>query len=212
MLTPLTFPLDRVIDDEGRPLYEGRASQEMRAIAPLEHAVCPYAGSRYKHEKPMNVSGLRQMSRHWEDVIAGLQYLRSLYPQPAPHIRYIDLWKICNLGEYLTAYLLFRGNDPVPNRALPANVAGIFKIVIGLVHAARQLAFTSLFLGVEKINEPLDHGQLYAFVEERKLFIGPKEVCAGPEPLIKEVIEVIKAPAVPLDPAQKAKLRLEDEA
>jgi hypothetical protein len=167
MLSPLTFPLDRVIDAEGRPLFEGRASREMQAIAPLEHAVCQYAGSRYKHEKPMNVSGLRQMRGHWDEVIAGLKYLRALYPQPAAHIRYVDLWRLCNLGESLTAFLLYRRREPVPNGQLPSQVAGIYKIVIGLISAARQLAFTSLFQSAEKIAEPLDHDQLYAFVEEK---------------------------------------------
>jgi hypothetical protein len=211
MLSPLTFPLDRIIDAEGRPLFEGRASQDMQAIAPLEHAVCPYAGSRHKHEKPMNVSGLRQMRSHWSDVIAGLEYLRGLYPQPAAHIRYIDLWRLCNLGEFLTPFLLYRRGDPVPNGQLPAHVADIYKIVIGLITATRQLAFASLLRGAEKIDEPLEYETLLAFVEENKLFIGPREVCAGPEPLIREIVDVLKEKPAAFDPAQKGKLLIGNE-
>lgn len=211
MLSPLAFPLDRIIDAEGRPLFEGRASKDMQAIAPLEHAVCPYAGSRYKHEKPMNVSGLRQMRSHWGDVIAGLEYIRGLYPQPTSHIRYIDLWRLCNLGEFLTPFLLYRRDNPVPNGQLPPHVADIYKIVIGLITATRQLAFASLLRGAEKIDEPLDYATLLAFVEENKLFIGPTEVCAGPEPLIREIVDVLKERPAAFDPAYKEKLLLEDE-
>jgi len=165
--------------------------------------VCPYPGSRHKHEKPMNLSGLRQLRSHWGDVIAGLKYLRGLYPQPAPHIRYIDLWRICNLGKLLPTFLLYRRSEPIPNGQLPSDVAGVYKVAIGLIHAAQQLAFTGLFQGIEKIDEQLDHDQLYAFVEENNLFIGAREVCAGPEALVREVVNVLKDTPAALDPAQK---------
>src|SRR4028119_96435 len=211
MLSPLTFPLDRIVDADGRPLFEGRASKEMQAIAPMERAVCPYPGSRYKHEKPMNVSGLRQLRGHWGDLIEGLKYLRGVYPQSTPHIRYIDLWRICVLGESLPAFLIYRRQEPVPNGQVPTPVAGIYKVVIGLIHAAQQLAFTSLSRGAEKIDEELDHDHLYSFVEDKKLFIGPTEVCAGPEPLIRKVINALKDKTATLDPAQTARLCVGDE-
>ncbi len=211
MLSPLTFPLDRIIDTDGRPLFEGRATKDMQAVAPLEHSVCLYPGSRYKHEKPMNVSGLRQLRSHWGDVLAGLKYILAVSPQPTSHTRYIDLWRVCHLGSSLPVFLVYRRKDPVPNGQLPSQVAGIYKVVIGLVHAAEQLAFTSIVQGPAKINERLDHDQLYAFVEENKLFIGPTEVCAGPVSMIREVVHVLKEkPAVP-DPAQRGRLLIDDE-
>lgn len=207
MLSPLAFPMDRIVDAEGRPLFEGRASKKMQAIAPLEHIVCPYSGSRHRHEKPMNISGLRQMRGHWNDLIAGLRYLRGVYPEPVSHLRYIDLWRICRMGESLPAFLLYRRSDPVPNEQLPANVASLYKVVIGLVSAAQRLAFASFFQGADHVNEELDSNYLYSFVEDTKLFIGPTEVCAGPEALIREVVDVLQEPPA-LDPAQRERLLL----
>ncbi|HVR98105.1 MAG TPA: hypothetical protein VMW27_15920 [Thermoanaerobaculia bacterium] len=159
----------------------------------------------------MNVSGLRQLRSHWGEVIEGLKYLLGIHPQPASHTRYIDLWRVCHLGRSLPAFLIYRGKDPVPNGQLPSNVAGIYKVMIGLIHAAQHLAFTSIVQGPEKVNEPLNHEQLYAFVEQNELFIGPTEVCAGPESMIREVVNALKEkPAVP-EPAQKGELFLDDE-
>jgi hypothetical protein len=90
-------------------------------------------------------------------------------------------------------------------------VADIYKIVIGLITATRQLAFASLLRGAEKIDEPLDYETLLAFVEENKLFIGPREVCAGPEPLIREIVNVLKEKPAAFDPAQKEKLLIGNE-
>ena len=47
-------------DDEDRPIREGRTPAEFLRDGDIEYRTCPYAGSRFQHANPMNVSALRQ--------------------------------------------------------------------------------------------------------------------------------------------------------
>jgi hypothetical protein len=55
-------------DAEGRPIREGRTPPELLAEGEIEYRPCPYTGSRYLNERPMNVSALRQTSAHWDEI------------------------------------------------------------------------------------------------------------------------------------------------
>jgi hypothetical protein len=60
------------LDVTGRPVGEGRAAAFGQVQTEMQ--LCPYAGSRYHHAKPMNVSALRQIIPVWEDILTMLSW------------------------------------------------------------------------------------------------------------------------------------------
>lgn len=64
------------LDTLGRPVGEGRAAAFQQVKT--EMRTCPYAGSRFHHGKPMNVSALQQMP-DWPQVVAVLRWFSQRY-------------------------------------------------------------------------------------------------------------------------------------
>jgi hypothetical protein len=149
MLDPLVFPLEHVVDEEGRPLREGVADATLRETA------------------SMDASALRLLTEHWDEIIAGLRSLRALYRPPAGGVRYVDLWRRGQLGAGLPAFLLYKRIDPVANGRLPAYVAAIFKIVVGLNSAICRTARRALFLDLQRAQAPIAPSELCGLVKRR---------------------------------------------
>src|SRR5262245_17459113 len=83
-------------DDEDRPIREGRTPKQFVREGDIDYKTCPYSGSRLNHPSPMNVSALRQMGAHWDEITAALAWLRARYdavvgvrPPGA-----LDLWRV----------------------------------------------------------------------------------------------------------------------
>lgn len=208
MLEPLAFPIDSIVDTDGRPLREHSAPLELQKGVPMELIECSYPGSRYKHKNPMNISALRQMTEHWDELISGLLCLRNLYVQSSNKVRLIDLWRIGMLGEILPQYLTYRAHNPVSHSAMPPFVAAIYKVMIGLNTSIFKLAQTTLLSSPDTVDQEVDPEKLFAFVESDNLLIGVKQVCAGPEGMIRKAIRLLVtgAEAPPNSEASNIKL------
>src|SRR5262249_6257530 len=61
----------------GGRVGEGRAAAYQHVQTEMQ--LCPYAGSRHHHAKPMNVSALRQIIPTWEQIITMLSWLSQRY-------------------------------------------------------------------------------------------------------------------------------------
>jgi hypothetical protein len=72
------FAPEYVTDEDGRPIAEHRAAAALQSRVPMDLKICPYAGSRFKHERPMNTSALNQMLKHWDKILEALAYCHSL--------------------------------------------------------------------------------------------------------------------------------------
>lgn len=180
-------------DDENRLLGENKVSFEYHTDVAMELVECPYTGSRHKHYKPMNVSALKQITSHWNEILNGFSCLRSFHLQQklSTTITALDLYKLAVAGYLMPSYLFYRAKDAFADGELPAFVATIYKASLGLVNAAQVFLTKHLILGEYIESARVNPEAFYLFAENEKLFIGPWEVCAGTPNQIKEILAVM---------------------
>jgi hypothetical protein len=191
ILTPPS--IERLRDDEGRPLKEGKAPEECRSGVAMNLVECRYAGSRFKHKNPMNTSALHQMTRHWPDVLAGFGYLRDVLSgnKPAGQITLLEFWKIARAAASLPEYLSLRAADPLGDGKLPAFVAAMYKAALGLFNATQNIVLGGILQADASGQSKADPDAIVDFADDTAMLVGEKEVCAGPANMIAEVTRAI---------------------
>lgn len=174
-------------DDEDRLIREGRTPKAFIRPGEIEYKTCPYPGSRFQHECPMNVSALRQMSGHWDDILDALAVMRIAYvEQRGEHTpELMDLWRVGQLGSALPWFYILRGGG-MPS---PAYAAALAKITLGVGLWAQRLlvdwlagAWTPVALTPQAILES---------TEANGTLVGESEVCAGPDKMMLRFFEVL---------------------
>ncbi len=197
-------------DAEDRLIREGRTPPAYIRPGEIEYRTCPYAGSRHQHASPMNVSALRQMSAHWDDIVAALGVVHRAYREArgaqmpaAPEL--MDLWRIGQLGSALPWFYLLRGDGET--RA-PVFAAALAKVMLGVGLWAQRL------LGDQLAGTPpiaLTPQSIYESTEANGTLIGETEVCSGPEKMMIRFFEVLVAGGPASDSPVIADLILERE-
>ncbi len=176
-------------DEEGRPLGEAKAPPERLRGVPLELRTCPYADSRKNHALPMNVSALKQAFAHWDGVLGGIELLRSLYTAEVnlKQIRLIDVWRIGVLTSSIGDFAFLRAENPVGDLELPAPVAAVYKISLGIASTCVAMWAD----GSSRFDAPADADALYAYADANGQFIGSEQVCAGPLGMVKQTLRLV---------------------
>jgi hypothetical protein len=178
------------LDVAGRPVGEGRAAAFNNV--PTEMQICPYAGSRRHHAKPMNVSALRQMLPVWDDILAMLSWLSQRYC--ARHSREIathdDLALVVSAGAFLADFLVLRRRQPLPSGAIPVLISGLYKVCLGFQLATFLASLQERFTG-QSLDPLPDAAGFHAYLEARELLIGEAEVCAGPPAIIMQAYDAM---------------------
>ncbi len=184
-------------DQDGRPLGEGKLSPERVADIPMRRGTCPYPGSRQRHAHPMNLSALAQIRAHWDDCRGLLAWLRALYLAATGRTRVTvsDLWRIARIGQSLPAWLVLRRRDPVADGALPPAIAVLYKVVIGINALAQSFHLKAVLGDGFDADAPAARDALIEHLETHGLLIGPREVCAGPQAMIAEALDLLIAGA-----------------
>jgi hypothetical protein len=179
----------RMRDDEGRPLGESKAPAKQLRGVPLELRTCPYAGSRHNHAQPMNVSALEHVIAHWEEALAGISLVRSLYCTAAKRtrLRLIDVWRIGWLTTNLADFAFLREGTPFGDGDLPAAVAVVYKATLGITFSCARMWSE----GAARFDDFIDAEALYSYADRHDHFIGPSQVCAGPVAMIKEILRLV---------------------
>lgn len=197
-------------DAEDRLIREGRTPPEYIRPGEIEYKTCPYGGSRYQHASPMNVSALRQMSGHWDEIVAALGVVHAAYRDArgermpaAPEL--MDLWRIGQLGSALPWFYLLRGDGEA--RA-PVFAAALAKVTLGVGLWAQQLLVDQLS-GAPPFT--LTPQAIYDSTEANGTLIGETEVCSGPEKMMIRFFEVLVAGGPASASPQIAALILERE-
>jgi hypothetical protein len=192
-------------DVEGRPLGESKLPPEELAGVAMEVRTCPYADSRQNNERAMNVSALKQMYAHWQEAVAGIALLRSLYCAGAKQepLRLLDVWRIGGLTSSLMDFAFMRAWDPIGDGELPAPAAVVYKAPLGI-------AFTTGTMwsdGAARFDAVVDADALYKYADTHGHFIGAHQVCAGPVAMIKDVLHlVVDGRPAPGDPSAVARV------
>jgi hypothetical protein len=173
-------------DAEGRPLGEGKVGPEKRQDVQFELRRCPYPGSRHKHPLPMNISALRQITAHWNEVLRDVAHLRALHRQTAGTrpILLIDMWRIGNMVSTLVDFAFARTWSPYDDRQLPAGIAALYKAMLGVTSMTTALWSD----GIIRFDSPIDAQMLYQSIEGRGQFIGADQVCSGPESMVRQLL------------------------
>lgn len=178
------FSLHGVLDEERRPLGEHRAPSSLVGSAPTELRPCPYPGSRHENALPMNLSALRQTTRHWDETLAGLIALRSWCGGGSQPLTLTGLWRLTAAAAVLPAYLLYRADaSPV----LDAGTAVLYKACLGLKFLIEQRALEEL-LATGTIDDRGAADSLAGYAETSGWLVGRQEVCAATAGMIADVL------------------------
>lgn len=73
---------------------------------------CPYPGSRYLDERPMNVTALRSMGHYWPQMMTALFPIRAAYLDHYPHFVRAGRWEVRSAGYHSAS----RGHLPLGAR------------------------------------------------------------------------------------------------
>ena len=173
-------------DTEGRPIREGRTPKDLLRPDEILFGQCPYGGSRYQNERPMNVSALRHTSAHWDDCIRGLAALQQGYARGrgtyGPDLR--DIWYVSQLGSSLPWFYIL-SEDTAP----PPWAAALAKATLGTGILAQFLIVK--MLGERWHPPPITAQSLVEMAERSGTLVGPSEVCAAPDKMILRFCEVL---------------------
>lgn len=164
--------LDTAVDEEGRPVGERRAPSEVKQGVSMVLRACPYNDPR--RGQPMNVSALKQITRHLDAVLDDIAAFRATLGEAHTTWEGMSTTVIDQLAR--PAHALLRA----PDTPIPATAAVGHKLAAGYFGLLRRLLEDEA-LGAQR---PLT---LDAFMEQVQLkgaLKGASEVCAGPLNLI----------------------------
>jgi hypothetical protein len=179
-------------DAGGRPLGEQNAPPEAREGVPFELRQCTYPDSRYKHERPMNLSGLKEVSQCWGDIINSIHMMREGYLKQsrASELNIIHLWKLSRTMAGLPSYLTNRRDHPFRTGEIPTAVAAMYKVVLGFSLTMDSLLIQGVLAGF-KLDMTVTPEMLIHVIESNGLFVSPHGVCSGPMPMVREMLSIV---------------------
>ncbi|HEY5946348.1 MAG TPA: hypothetical protein VIV40_12685 [Kofleriaceae bacterium] len=178
-------------DAEDRPIREGRTPSELLREGDIEYRTCPYSGSRFQHANPMNVSALRQMGAHWDQVCDALAFLRSAHDDAlgVSQPQLMDVWRVSQLGSALPWFFLFR------DATIPAYAATLAKATLGMgIWAQRTLIKT---ITERWTPPPLTGESVLELAEANGTLVGETEVCSGSDKMLLKFFDVLVGARAP---------------
>jgi hypothetical protein len=183
------------LDAEGRQVGEANVvPPRLRLDRETEWRVCQYAGSRYRDDKPMNVTALKAMVKHWKPILATLLALRRAVRERLGATGGTEgSWTIGELHMLACvvlgapAFLLLQAGELPP--PLDPVLSSMFRIIDGI-----RMTTLNMMFSVEhtcRADDLVTATDLYERAEQRALFIDATGVCAGPAHLIRELLATI---------------------
>ena len=178
-------------DSEDRPIREGRTPPELLREGEIEYRTCPYSGTRYMHERPMNVSALRQTSAHWDEVVDALAFLRAAYTHARGGYRadVLDIWRVGQLGSALPWFFILH-----QRATCPAYAAALSKATLGVGIWGWRVFVKNL---AERKVVPRFTSQLMLdTAEETETLVADYEVCAASDKMMLKFFDVLTVESV----------------
>jgi hypothetical protein len=217
----LVVPVFRVahiaLDQEGRQVGEANVfPRPLRVEVPTRWRTCIYPGSRYLDDKPMNVSALKAMRAHWNQVMACLLRIRAAYLDRFPLARagmtVGDIERLSTLVLAVATYPLVKKQDQVANGELHPVLSSMFRVTDGLRMTMHQMLFLPVVEATVSPDTPITAAEIHAYAERNYSFHSVQGVCAGPSGMVDQFLRVLVEGAeaaqfgnVPFDaPVQRA--------
>jgi len=183
------------LDGDNRQVGEANVFPPgLRLDRDTEWRVCQYSGSRYRDDRPMNVTALKAMIKHWKAMMAAILEIRAHVRGRLPRAR--ERWTVGDLHMFagvalsIPGYQLLKrgGGSPLP--PLHPVLSSMFRITDGI----RMTTHEMLFLSDERTrdpDEPVTADDLYGFAERNGTFLAAAGVCAGPKAMIDEFFTTV---------------------
>ncbi|MBL8860605.1 MAG: hypothetical protein JNK02_01215 [Planctomycetes bacterium] len=205
--------LGRVLDADGRPLYESKAPADLQARAPARLA--PYgfsdSPSRTASGRPVRVDAYEQVRTHLDEVLWTFQVLRDLHERASgePIGALADVRRLCTMGQSVPRYLraaAYFGRTPPRDPAtldevrLPVPAAVLFKSIVGITslidHVLAQdpeavICDSTSASGGTLQARSWTAEKLLAAAETGGLLVGPREACAAPSSMILRTLRTL---------------------
>ena len=207
----LVVPIFRVahmaMDAEGRQVGESNAfPAALRVDVPTRWRECIYSGSRYRDDKPMNVTALKAMRAHWGPMMAMLLKVRQAYLARCPEARPENGgWTVGHLERLSTAVLtlpalqLMRAERRVENGRLHPVLSSMFRVTDGLRMTMHHMLFIPFGEPTRKPDTPMTSAEVHAYAERAFSLHSEHGVCAGPKVMIDEFLSVLVDGQLPRD-------------
>jgi hypothetical protein len=174
-------------DVEGRLLRENRAPASAIRPGEIEMKKCPYPGSRQTTPPlPMNMSALRSMKHHWDDVINSVAHMRALYQEirGVERLDLFDLWRVSQLGSALPWYYIFGHGELAPIYA-----ASLAKATLGMGIWAQTVFVRSV--AEQWTPPPMTSATILELAEGNSTLLAEREVCAAPEKMLMRFYDAL---------------------
>lgn len=196
----LIVPIFRVahiaVDGDGRQVGEANVfPRALRIDVPTEWRTCNLPGSRFQSERPMNVTAMRVMRRHWPQMMAGLLRVRAGYLR-----RYPDAdgsWTVGHLEQLATCvlavptYQLMRAGSALGPGDLHPALSSMFRVTDGLRMTMHQMLFVPIGEPTLPPDAPMDVDTILDYAERNYSFHSDHGVCAGPRGMVREFLQVL---------------------
>lgn len=195
----LVIPVFRVahiaMDAEGRQVGEANVfPKPLRLDVPTEWRVCPFPGSRFQDERPMNVTALKSMRAYWPQMMVALFEIRNAYLQRYPEAQ--QGWTVGGLEALSTlvlavpTYQLMR-QQGVANGQLHPALSSMFRVTDGLRIVMHQMIFIPVGEPTLPPSAPMTSAEVYDYSERNYAFTSEQGVCAGPKVMVEEFLNVL---------------------
>jgi hypothetical protein len=196
----LVIPVFRVahvaMDAEGRQLGEANVfPKPLRFEISTEWQTCPYSGSRYLDERPMNISSLKSMRTNWSQILLVIKELRTAYLQRFPLNQ--QGWTVGGLEVLSTVilalptFLMMRNRKRVANGELHSALSSLFRATDGLRMVMHQMIFVPAGQSAMPANTPITSTEIFEYAERNHAFASEHGVCAGTKLMIEEFFDVL---------------------
>ncbi len=216
----LVVPVFRVahiaVDGDGRQVGEANVfPRALRVDVPTEWRVSNLPGTRFQVDRPMNMTAMKAMRQHWPQMMGALLRIRTAFLARFPEA--LNGWTVGHLERLATAvlavptYQVARG--AVANGALHPALSNMFRVTDGLRMVMHQMLFVPVGEPTLPPTAPMDVDTILAYAERNYSFHSETGVCAGPQAMVREFLQVLVEGtaatdygAVALDPAVLAAL------
>jgi hypothetical protein len=170
------FSAADLVDVDRRPCGELASARYDEGAT--EVVACPYHGVR--SGLPMNRTALRQISSAWPALVGSA---RALVDPEEPTV--YRAFRAAVAGT--AAPLAFHAASP--DQPIPRVLSAFFKASLGFSQVLSALLLADDGVADAALSDLGDGDAFLAYLEHERWLVGQLQVCAGPEPMIRQMFE-----------------------